>query len=235
MTNHVAAPLRTGFFLTGLCALAVTSAPAQGSQGPVVSAVDTFIVIVPARPVTEIKQDIEVLDSYRARAKARLPELKDQIRKVESQIELKEKEISLLETRQDAAEKEEKEAEVASLKTQIEGAERIRDLLKERTELYSEEIGAAEAAVDYAIVAEDMFDKEIALSKKREDLAKQSGAGGGKTFVSSGNPALLELENSVLDAHIQKLKMQEKTLSEEKDVVEQQQRIAEMQGRMLAK
>jgi hypothetical protein len=235
MTNHVAAPLRKGFFLAGLCALAVTSAPAQGSQGSVVSAVDTFIVIVPARPVNEIKQDIEVLDAYRARAKARLPELKDQIRKVESQMELKEKEISLLETRQDAAEKEEKEAEAATLKTQIEGAERIRDLLKERRELYSEEIGAAEAAVDYAVVAEDMYDKEIALSKNREDLAKQAGTGGSKTFVSSSNPALLELENSVLDAHIQKLKLQEKTLSEEKDVVEQQRKIAEMQGRMLAK
>ena len=235
MTTLIPSRLRDIVIAAGLTAVAASSATSQGLQGAVVTPVDTFMVIVPVRPVNEIKQDIQVLDAYRARAKARLDDRKEQMRKVESEIELKGKEITLLESRQDLAENEKKEAQAESLKVQIEGVERIRDLLEQRKELYSAEVSAAEAAVAYAGAAEDMYDKEIALAKKREDLANQPGAGGTKSIIAGSNRALFELENSVLQAQMEKLSKQEKALSKDQDVVEQQQKLAEIQGRLLTK
>jgi hypothetical protein len=235
MTTLITSRLRDIVIAAGLTAVAASSAPSQGLQGAVVTPVDTFMVIVPARPVNEINQDIQVLDAYRARAKARLDDLKEQMRKVESEIELKGKEITLLESRQDLAENEKKEAQAESLNVQIEGVERIRDLLEQRKELYSAEVSAAEAAIAYASAAEDMYDKEIALAKKREDLANQAGAGGTRAILAGSNRALFELENSVLEAQMEKLSKQEKALTIDQDVVEQQQKLAEMQGRLLTK
>jgi hypothetical protein len=234
MTTLITARLRQVLILAGLAAPTVSTGLSQAPQ-QVVSPVDTFMVIVPARPINEIKQDIEVLDALRARKKAQLDELKTQKVKGESEIDLKASEINLLKSRQDAADQQNNDAEVGSLKNQINGVDRIRDLLKERQDLYSAEISAAEAALDYAKAAEDMFDKEIALAKKREELTSQVGAGAGKSFVAGGNQALLNFENSVLSAQSEKLKKQEKMLSEDRDVVEKQQELAEMQGRMLAK
>jgi hypothetical protein len=233
---NLSCPLASILFLACLSAsLPLFTASSQESRNAVVSPVDTFMVLVAVRPIDEIKQDIEVLDALRSRKKAQLDELNAQKQRGEAEIDQKAKEISLLESRQDVAEKENKDGDVAALKSQIEGVKRIHDLLKERQGLFSTEIDAAEAALDYAKAAEEMFDREIALAKKRQELSTQAGAGGSKSFVAGSNRALLDQENAVLEAQVEKLKRQEKMLSEERDVVKAQQSLAEMQGRLLPK
>lgn len=234
MRTLVADPLRKVPFLVLVATLGVAAATSQGQQGGVVASVDTFMVIVPVRSIEDIKKDVEVLDAYRVRAKGRMGDLKEQSRKVETEIGMKEKEIELLESREDAADNEKKTAEVAALKAQIKGVEMIKDLLELRKDLYSAETSAAEAVVDYAAAAQDMYDKEMTLAQKRKERGDQAGGGGTKSSVAAGNRALFELENSVLQAQVVKLSKQEKMLSRERDVAEVQQKIAEMQAKILS-
>jgi hypothetical protein len=234
MRTLVADPLRKVSFLVMLGTLGVAAATSQGQPGGVGSAVDTFVVIEPARSIDEIKKDVEVLDAYRVRAKARIGDLKEQSRKVETEIEAKEKSIDLLEAREDAADKEKKSAEVAALKAQIEGEERMKELLELRKDLFSAETSAAEAVVDYAAAAQDMYDKEIGLAQKQKERREQPGVAGAKASVAAGNRVLLELETSVLQAQIAKLSKQEKMLSREREVAEVQLKIAEMQAKFLS-
>ena len=234
MRTLVADPLRKVSFLVVLATLGVAAATSQGQQGGVVTTVDTFMVIVPVRSIEDIKKDVGVIDAYRVRAKARIGDLNEQSRKVETEIGMKEKEIELLESREDAADNEKKTAEVASLKAQIKGVEMIKDLLELRKDLYSAETSAAEAVVDYAAAAQDMYDKEIALAQKRKERSDQAGVAGAKASAAAGDRVLFELENTVLQAQIVKLSKQEKMLSCEREVAEVQQKISEMQAKILS-
>ena len=96
----------------------------------------------------------------------------DAVQKLETQIELKKKEIDTLEAWQDAADKEKKDVEVAALKAQIAGVEKILDLLKEQKKMHSLEVDAA-GAHDYADAAVSAFEKEMALARSVRNAPRQ--------------------------------------------------------------
>jgi hypothetical protein len=223
----------------GISALFIILVPAAASaQGPgavVVTPVDTFMLIVPVRPVDEIKKDIDMIQAYRSRSKARLYDAKDQVLRIGKLIEVKEKEIEMLESRAETADKEKKEAEVTALKTQIAGVEMIRDLLKRRKDMRSADVDAAEAATDYSQAAEETYARELALAKKRQERTAQAGAGGNRVSLAATDQVIREFESSVLESQVDMLKKQEKAASLERDLVEQQIKLAEEQGKFVSK
>ena len=221
-------------FLTALC-VAVGANWGLSQATGVVSPVDTFAVIVPARTIDEIKADLDATDGVRARAKTRLENAKEQVRKTESDIATKKKEIDVLESRMDAADKEKKDTVVAAFKVQISGVENLRDLLKRRLDTRSAEVDAAEGVVDYTDVAGSLFEKEMSLAKKRQERASVTASGGLPAALANLDKEIREQELSVLDAQVDRLKKQEKSLSLERDLVKQQMKLAEAQAKLLEK
>jgi hypothetical protein len=211
--------------------IAVAQDPAPG----VVTPVDTFVVIVPARPVEEISKDIEVLQMYRARAKVLMEDAKTQVLKIESLIDLKEKELKLLESRMEAAEKEKREAEAAALKSQTEGVERIQELLGLRKEMHEASIAAAEAVVAYVGAAEDTYEQEIVLAKKRGERTAQAGSGGAAAALAITDQRIREMETDLLNSQSATLSKQETSISRQEDLVEARQKLAAAQAALIAK
>jgi hypothetical protein len=235
MTTLAMSSLRNILLTLALISLAVAAASSQGTPAAAVSPIDTFMVVAPVRSATDIKQDMVPLDAYRSHAKARHEEIREQIKKLEAEIELKGKEIKLLEARQDLAEKEKKDAEAESLKAQISGVEQIRDLLEQRKDVCTSELDAVDAALEYAAAAQNLYDEEIVLAKKREEITAQANASKAKVPLFGSNRFLFEIENAVLEAQIKKLKKEDKAISKEQDAVEQRQKLAEMQAKYLPK
>ena len=218
-----------------LAAMIVLSAGTASSQAVavgVVSQVDTFAVVVSHRPVEEIKRDIDAVQANRARAKASLQTATDAVQKLETQIDVKKKEIDTLEARQQAADEEKKDVEVAALTAQIAGVEKILDLLKEQKKMHSLEVDAAEATIDYADAAVSAFEKETALAEKRQERSAAVKSGDAPASLAIVDKAINELEMNVLDLQLTSLKKQDRCVSSQQDLVQQQSEVADAQAKI---
>ena len=219
----------------GLILFASTFAFSQDPGAGVVTPVDTFTVIVPLRTLDDIKKDIEMIQVARTRSKARLYEAKEQVLKLEKQIELKEKETKVLESRSDVAEKEKREGDVASLKLQIEGVEKILDLLEIKKDMHSADVDLAEGTAEYCQVAEDMYERESALTKKRQERIDLEKAGMDSTARATTEKVIREFEDGFLESRVQKLKLEERAVSREQDLTRLQLKVAKAQAKLREK
>jgi chromosome segregation ATPase len=195
----------------------------------VVSPVDTFAVIVPARPAGEISADLDAIVALRTRARARLDNAKEQVRKTEADITTKKKEIDVLEAREDAADKGKNDTVVTAIKKQIKGVENLIDLLKRRLNTRSADVEAAEGLVDYADAATTMYKKELDLAKKNAERASELKSGTPKSTLVQLDQTIREQEIAFLEAQVDRLKKQENSLSLERDLVKEQMKLAEAQ------
>ncbi len=218
--------------MSAMIVLSTGTVLSQPVRVGVVSQVDTFAVVVPFRPVTDIKKDIEAVQANRTHAKAWLQTATDAVKTLEAQIEVKKKEIDTLEALQDSADSHKNDIEVAALKVQTEGVEKILDLLKEQKKLHSLEVDAAEATIDYADAAVSAFEKETALAEKRQERSAATKPESSQASLAVADKAIYELEASVLEAQMQSLKKQDRCVSCQEDLVKQQSDVAEAQAKI---
>jgi hypothetical protein len=235
MIHIVARSLKSVVTSTLLATVAVSIGSAQMPGVGIVTPIDTINVIVPGRSVDEIKKDLEMIQSHRTRAKATLIEAEAQVRRIEKQIEAKEAETKSLESLVDSAKQAKRESDVTALKAQIDGVEKIVDLLDMRKDMRSAEVKAAEATVDYAQAAEDMFEREIAVMKKRDERLAQGKTHADSVALSVMDRMMRELEGGFLESRITALKKHERLLSREIDLAERQMKVTEAQNAFLEK
>ncbi len=204
----------------------------QAVRVGVVSQVDTFAVVVPSRPVEDIKKDIDAVQAKRTHANAWAQTAKDAVQKLDAQIQVKNVEIDTLEAWEDAADKQNHDVEVAALKAQAAGVEKIVDLLKEQKNMHSLEVESAEATIAYVDAAVSAFEKEIALAEKRQERAAVAKSGTAPSSLADIDKAIRALEVSLLDLQVSSLKQQDRCVSSLQDLVKQQTDVAEAQAKI---
>ncbi len=215
--------------LAAMIVFSAGTAIAQTVPVGVISQVDTFAVVVTPRPVEDIKKDIDAVQANRARAKAWRQTATDAVQKLQTQIDVKKKEIDTLEAWKDSADAANKDVEVAALKAQIAGVENILDLLNEQKKMHTLEVDAADATIDYADAAVSAFENESALAAKRQERDAVVKSGGAKEALAALDKAVREMEVTLLDLQSKSLNKQDRVVSSQQDLVKQQSDVAEAQ------
>lgn len=157
---------------------AVAAAPAAqaqeiaigGSPDPVVT--DTFLVLVPYRPIDEIRAELNQVREGRRMAELEQRRSEELERRMDGAIEVQKREIELIKSREEFAKKEKREDDRAAERARREQAELIRKMLERRKALRETEAEVAEAELEAAEARQKALEQELALAQKREEYGR---------------------------------------------------------------
>jgi hypothetical protein len=203
----------------------------QAQTPPSASAkIDTFVAIVPHHPIEDIERGTAYVKDLRAKAELRLDRATEDVRVLGNLVGTQEVDLEALEQRLDALDSDNQASEIANVKQKIASVERFRDLLTLRKEVREGEVQTAEAVIAYAEAQENLYDREVALTKRRTErdaLARKSGL---SSDIALLDLAIRKMENEVLDLWEKALKSHEESVSEEQDLLDLFRKLGEAQA-----
>jgi chromosome segregation ATPase len=224
--------IRCTAYALGLAALLCVAGSGDVTAQPKQTApavVDTFIAVVPRRPIEEIKKDIEQVTAQRRDAKLRLEKAQEEVRTLDNILGMRKKDIEALEGHLDTLDAEKKAGEIASLKSKIALLEKLRDLLEVRKDVREGEVESATAAVAYTEAQEELYDLEGTLTTKRGERVELAKKPGSAADIAAMDLAIKKLEDEVLDRWKKALKKHENSVSEEQDLLSLLRKLEEAQ------
>ena len=211
-----------------LCIAGGADAPAQPTQSaPAI--VDTFVAVIPRRPLEDIKKDIEQVNAQRMQAKHRLAQAQDEVRTLESIINVREKDLEALQGYLDALDSDKKGDEIAVVKRKTALLEKLRDLLEIRKKVREGEVETATAAVAYTEAQEEVYELEGTLVTKRSDRADVAKKPGATADLAAMDLAIKRMEGEVLERWKKALKKHDDSVSEDQDLLGLLKKLAEAQ------
>jgi hypothetical protein len=188
---------------------------------------DSLITVLPSRTPNEITADIEKAKTLLAQAEARRMLAQSALSYTTARIELKKKEIDVIDKRIDIAEDAKKESEAVSLKAELEVAKKLLDILKSQSSVREAEIDAATAEYDHAGAWQIALELEQELRKRRAENAATSSAGGvGQMGV---NQMIDDLIAKTLDAQLEAAKKEQKISDRKRDLAGLRVKLHELQ------
>ncbi len=211
-----------------LCITGGADAPAQPTQSaPAI--VDTFVAVVPRRPIEDIKKDIEQVNAQRMQAKHRQAQAEDEVRTLENIISVREKDLEALGGYLDTLDSDKKSGEIAIVKRKIALLEKVRDLLEIRKKVRAGEVESAKATVAYTEAQEEVYELEGTLVTKRSDRVDIAKKPGSSTDLAAIDLAIKRMEVEVLERWEKALKKHDESVSEEQDFLGLLNKLAEAQ------
>jgi hypothetical protein len=186
---------------------------------PTSAVIDTFVAIVPRRPVEDITRDADRAKTLHAQAQVRLERAREEVRTLDIIIGVRQKDLESLEGHLDTLDSEKKAEEVAVVKQKIILLEKLLDLLELRKNAREGEAEAATATVAYAEAQEDYCTLEGTLETKRSERADLARKPGSTADLAIADRAIKELEAGVLERWEKSLSKHERCVSEEQDLL----------------
>lgn len=135
-------------------------------------AADTFLVLVPYRPMTEIRAELDRVRSARQDAEAERQRSEEQERRVDAVMEVNKRQIELIKSREDFAKKEKREADRAAERVRREQAELVQKMLERRKQLRETEVNVARAEQQASEARGKALETELSLADKRQQLER---------------------------------------------------------------
>lgn len=151
--------------------LAQNAAPSPTSPGAdaVAATAEEIGDLLPNRSDADIRGDQDAAARVRASAETEITQARERSIGLKSRIEVKKKEIELIETRMDAADKANLEAEKRDLEAQKKSEENRLRILERLQDVSSARAGKAEAAVEAAKADMEFCKRERDLAAKRSE------------------------------------------------------------------
>lgn len=197
---------------------------------------DSFVTLVPARTVAEIRRDFEGARARETAAQAALGRARDQIARAQARIEVKKKELETIDARINLARKSAQDAERRALESQKKVHEIELSMLERRKDLHQAEEQAARAGKDYAAAAARAYEIEIDLAGKRSEHAGV-GLGVAATtpagMVSKLEAGMRGLERRTLDAQKEQASRNQELSRRERELAEIRLKLFEAQWAVL--
>jgi chromosome segregation ATPase len=209
-----------------LCALEVQAQPAKTAS----AAVDTFVVVVPRRPIAEVNKGIATIKEVRSNAQQRLERVKEEVRTLESLIATREKNLEAMEGRLDTLDSEKDANEIQSLQQKITLLEKFKDLLELRKEVREGEVRSVQATIAFAEAQETFLTEEAEFTKKcteRDAFAKKPSS---IADLAAADIILKKLEGELLQKWEKALDLHEESVSADQDLLGLSKRLGEAQA-----
>ncbi len=191
--------------------------------------VDTFVAVVPRRPIEDIKKDIERVKAFRTQAKLRMDRAQEDAQSLAKLIDAKKKDLEALEGHLDTLDSDKNGDEIAIGKQKTALLEKLRDLLDLRKDVREEEAKAAAAAIAYADAEEEFHNAEATLAAKRTERAGVAKKPISAADIAAMDLALNNLESDALERWEKTLDKHDDSVSEEKDLLKLLKKLAEAQ------
>jgi hypothetical protein len=204
----------TGWMLCSVLALIALAAPclaqtpapsAMGAGTDAVAATPEEIHgLLPDRSDSEIRAEMDANSAAQVAAESELAKIRQRSIGIESRIEIKEKEIELLETRADAAGKAKQDSERGELEARRKAEEGKLEILKKLLDVSSALTEKAERTIAAAKAGNDLCEREMELASRRFEwntfvAAPATGGDAAKRSVEL-RKGVREAEKRVLDA-----------------------------------
>lgn len=162
--------------LLSVMLLAAVPAAAQDVGGmplePV--ATDTFLVLVPYRPMDEIRSELDRVRAARRDAEAERARSRELEQRIDGVMEVNKREIALIKSREDFAKKEKRQADQAQERSRRTQAELVQKMLERRKQLRETEADAAKAEQEAGEAREKALQSELSLAQKRQELERMA-------------------------------------------------------------
>lgn len=197
--------------------------PAKGVERPTVQPME----IIAERPADLISDQADAVRKQRSEFALQREKAEEVLRTADLKIEMKEKEVELLEAQVDAAASEKRESEVASLTALQQTAEKGLEVLQMEKALKVSEVEAAEAGEAYATAMEKALDMEKELAKRREENA-ELGASAGPVAGALAR----DLEGKVLLSRLDAARSKERMAALETEVLERLEELFDAQNNL---
>ncbi len=195
----------------------------------ITAVVDTFVAVVPRRPIEDIKKDIERVKAFRTQAKLRMDRAQEDAQSLAKLIDAKKKDLEALEGHLDTLDSDKNGDEIAIGKQKTALLEKLRDLLDLRKDVREEEAKAAAAAIAYADAEEEFHNAEATLAAKRTERAGVAKKPISAADIAAMDLALNNLESDALERWEKTLDKHDDSVSEEKDLLKLLKKLAEAQ------
>ena len=183
--------------------------------------VDTFVAVVPRRPIEDIKKDIERVKAFRTQAKLRMDRAQEDAQSLAKLIDAKKKDLEALEGHLDTLDSDKNGDEIAIGKQKT--------ALDLRKDVREEEAKAAAAAIAYADAEEEFHNAEATLAAKRTERAGVAKKPISAADIAAMDLALNNLESDALERWEKTLDKHDDSVSEEKDLLKLLKKLAEAQ------
>ena len=194
-------------------------------------AIDTNLVIIPTRSVDAVQADIDRAQRAKSDADVRRSAVQSLKDACDAKVKVAVKEVETIDTKRDLAKKEKRDADAAAFEVQKKAAEQVQTQLERQRDLRQAELDAAEAEIDFASAAEEAYELELQLMKKRLELAKSVGTGSPEMPLATLQQAVRELEGRTLKAQKEMAGKQTTTSERQESVVERRLKLFETQGK----
>lgn len=137
-------------------------------------AADTFLVLVPYRPMNEIRAELDRVREARRDAQAERERSQEQERRVDAVMEVNKRQIELIKSREEFAKKEKREADRATERMNRQNAELVQDMLERRKQLRGAEADVAQAEQQADEARVKALETELSLAQKRQELERMA-------------------------------------------------------------
>ena len=135
-------------------------------------ATDTFLVLVPYRPMNEIRDELARVRDARRDAQAERERTQELESRVDAVMEVNKRRIELIKSREDFAKKEKREADRAQERMHRQQAELVQKMLERRKQLRETESETAKAEQEADEAREKALQSEMALAEKRQEYER---------------------------------------------------------------
>ncbi|MCC6397855.1 MAG: hypothetical protein IT282_12625 [Bacteroidetes bacterium] len=229
MTITIPSRARLIGLVTLVCLLAFPEAQGQSAKvSP--SAVDTFVVVVPRRPVAEINKGITYVKEMQSSAQQRLDRVKEEVRSIQNLITTRQKDLEAMEGRLDTLDSDRDANEIQSLQQRIALLEKFIDLLELRKEVREGEVRSVQATIAFAEAQETYLSGEAEFTKKcseRDAFAKKPSSA---ADLAAADIILKKLETELLQQWEKALDLHEESVSADQDLLSLSKRLGEAQA-----
>ncbi|MBP1690990.1 MAG: hypothetical protein H6Q32_342 [Bacteroidetes bacterium] len=192
--------------------------------------VDTFVVVVPRRPIAEITKGITYVKETQSNAQQRLDRVKEEVRSIQNLITTRQKDLESMEGRLDTLDSEKDANEIQGLKQKITLLEKFIDLLELRKEVREGEVRSVQATIAFAEAQETFLVEEAEFTKKcteRDAFAKKPSS---TADLAAADIILKKLEGELLQKWEKALDLHEESVSADQDLLGLSKRLGEAQA-----
>lgn len=203
---------------------------------PAFSMTDSLLVLVPLRPIDEIRRDLETQQARKNAAEADVANAKMLQVRAETEIKLKDSQLQTIKASLDLAKKEKNDLQKTEWESKKRLAELEKGLLERREALRSKEIELAEAARSFADASAKVYDLELALAGKREqrgDFAARALTPEVIAAMARVDREAADLELRTLDAEINAANEKKNVAGKEVDFAKRRKQVLEAQIKLM--
>lgn len=197
------------------------------------SALDSALVLIPARPMEDIQADVTEATNRLFVAQARVPFIEGAEKQAQLQVDPWSKQIDLIKAKIDAAQSEKNKSAEVALEAEKSVLERQKNLAENNYDLRKAETDLAKANSEWVASQVKSLKFEAELAKKRAERAELLKGGTSAVGLAATDQSIRDFEKRALEAQKDEADKSGNRADKEKNIVSKRIKMLETQDKLM--